>query len=79
LDFMSRTLKELESTVRPQNGHTDIFVTTMTCKCIKLGLDSADTIHTVKLRFEDLEFMPSNSQQLVFESEKLEEEHIFAD
>jgi len=51
----------------------------MTCKCIKLGLDSADTIHTVKLRFEDLEFMPSNSQQLVFESEKLEEEHIFAD
>ena len=79
---MSCTLKELESTVRPQHAHKDIIVTTMTCKCIKLGVDSADTIHTVKLRFQDLEGTPSNSQRLVFESEKsykLEEEHIFAD
>ena len=56
-----------------------IYVKTMSTKCITVAVNIADSIKNVKLEIQHKEEIPVNQQQLIYDGQQLEDAKMLSD
>jgi ubiquitin C len=79
MDYNIQKESTIHLVLRLRGGVMQIFVKTLTGRCLTLDVESNDTVESIKQKIVEKEGIPADQQRLIFAGKQLEDKNTLAD